>query len=124
MPGGASYLYRLNLASSLDSSGFLTTGGTVIVNAVGKRIQPGLVSSAPPLHEPVAPTGTLVDSMSAADVKTMMQNPKYSVSSGRATSNTAAGTCAHVGLRVDGTVARIPTACAGLMPLRSWRPVR
>jgi type IV pilus assembly protein PilY1 len=124
VPGGASYLYRLNLGSNLDSSGFLTTGGTLIASAAGRRIQPGLVSSAPPLHEPVAPSGTTIDSMTAADVKTMMQNPKYSISSGRAVSNTAAGTCAHVGLRVDGTVARIPTACAGLLPLRSWQPVR
>ena len=57
VPGGASYLYRFNLAGNLDSSGFLTTGGTLIANAAGRRIQPGLVSSAPPLHDPVAPTG-------------------------------------------------------------------
>jgi hypothetical protein len=62
--------------------------------------------------------------MTAADVKTMMQNPKFRSTSGTAKSITAAGVCAHVGLRVDGTVARIPTACAGLLPLRSWQPVR
>ena len=27
-------------------------------------------------------------------------------------------------VRVDGTVARIPTNCAGMMPLRAWRPMR
>jgi type IV pilus assembly protein PilY1 len=124
IPGGVSYLYRINLAGGLSSSSFLDSGGNLIANAGGRRIQPGLVSSAPPLHEPVAASGTVIDSMTAADVKTMMQNPKYSITSGRATSNTAAGICAHVGLRVDGTVARIPTACAGLLPLRSWRPVR
>jgi Tfp pilus tip-associated adhesin PilY1 len=124
IPGGVSYLYRLNLSGDLAQSGFLTTGGALIANAAGRRIQPGLVSSAPPLHEPVAPTGTTIHTMSAADVKTMLQNPKYTVTSGVAAQNGAVGTCAHVGLRVDGTVARIPTACAGLLPMRSWRPVR
>ena len=56
----------------------------------------------------------------AADVKAMMQNPKYRQSGGRARAQGAVGTCAHVGLKVDGTLARIPTACAGLVPLRSW----
>jgi type IV pilus assembly protein PilY1 len=119
IPGGVSYLYRFNLAGNLTQSGFLN-----VSNAVGRRIQPGLVSSAPPLHEPVPPTGMVIDSMSVADVKTMMQNPKYTITSGRATQNTGAGSCAHVGLRVDGTVARIPTVCSGLLPMRSWRPVR
>jgi type IV pilus assembly protein PilY1 len=119
VPGGASYLYRLNLAGGLDQSGFLN-----VANAVGRRIQPGLVSSAPPLHDPIDPTGTIVDSMSAADVQTMMQNPKYRLSGNRAVQQSATGTCAHVGLRVDGTMARVPTVCAGLMPMRSWRPVR
>ena len=54
--------------------------------------------------------------MSAADVKTMLANPKYRQSGGRAERQGATGTCAHVGLKVDGTVARIPTACAGLVP--------
>jgi hypothetical protein len=62
--------------------------------------------------------------MNAGDVKTMMQNPKYTITAGRAVQSGATGTCAHVGLRVDGTVARIPTVCAGLLPIRSWRPVR
>jgi len=30
----------------------------------------------------------------------------------------------HAGLRVDGSVARVETNCAGLMPLRSWRPMK
>ena len=83
-------------------------------------MQPGLVAAAPPIYDPVAPVGGMVDSMNAADVKTMMQTPKYLQSGGRAVAQGAVGTCAHVGLKVDGTLARIPTACAGLSPLRSW----
>lgn len=119
VPGGASYLYRFNLTGGLGQSGFLGVTG-----AVGQRIVPGLVGSAPPLRDPVDPSGTTVDSMSAADVTTMMQNPKYRLSGNNAVVQGPTAECAHVGLRVDGTVARIPTACAGLMPLRSWRPVR
>jgi type IV pilus assembly protein PilY1 len=119
VPGGVSYLYRFNLSGNLAQSGFLN-----VANAVGRRIQPGLVSSAPPLYEAVGGAGPSLDSMNAADVKTMLQNPKYTITGGQAVQNTASGTCAHVGLRVDGTVARIPTVCAGLQPIRSWRPLR
>ena len=120
-PGGTSHVYRLNLIGGLAEAGFLGVTGAV----VGRRIQPGLVSTAPPIYEPLAVTGTPIDSMSAADVKAMLANPKYRRQpSGRAIQQGATGTCAHVGLKVDGTVARIPTACAGLIPLRTWRPVR
>ena len=115
-PGGTSHVYRFNLIGGLGEAGFLGVSGPV----VGRRVQPGLVSAAPPIYEPVTPTGPIVDSMTQADAKSMMQNPKYKQTGGRAVNQTAAGTCAHVGLKVDGTLARIPTACAGLTPLRAW----
>ncbi len=120
-PGGTSHVYRFNLIGGLGEAGFLGVSGPV----VGRRVQPGLVSAAPPIYEPVAPTGTTVESMNAADAIAMMKSPKYKQQpSGRAQQLGATGTCAHIGLKVDGTMARIPTACAGLMPLRTWRPVR
>lgn len=117
-PGGTSTVYRFNLIGGLGEAGFLGVTGPVI----GRRIQPGLVSAAPPIYEPVAPTGLTVDSMSAADATKMMKNPKYRLQSGRAelAAGALVGVCAHVGLKVDGTVARIPTKCAGLPPLRAW----
>jgi type IV pilus assembly protein PilY1 len=115
-PGGTSHVYRFNLIGGLGEAGFLGVTGPV----VGRRVQPGLVSSAPPIYEPVTPAGPLVDSMTQADVQAMMKNPKYVQSGARAVLQGATGTCAHVGLRVDGTLARIPTACAGLVPLRAW----
>ncbi len=115
-PGGTSHVYRFNLIGGLGQAGFLGVTGPV----VGRRIQPGLVSAAPPIYEPVTPVGPTLDSMNQADVKTMMQNPKYRQQGGRAVTQGAVGTCAHVGLKVDGTLARIPTACAGLVPLRAW----
>ena len=115
-PGGTSHVYRFNLIGGLGEAGFLGVTGPV----VGRRVQPGLVSTAPPIYEPVPAGGPMVDSMTQADVKAMMKSPKYKQQGGRAVATTAVGTCAHVGLKVDGTLARIPTACAGLVPLRSW----
>jgi hypothetical protein len=54
----------------------------------------------------------------------MLSNPKYRMSGNQPVQQGGTGTCVHAGLRVDGTVARIPTNCAGLMPLRAWRPMR
>ena len=119
-PGGTSHVYRFNLIGGLGEAGFLGVSGPV----VGRRVQPGLVSAAPPIYEPVAPSGTTMESMTAAEATAMMKSPKYKQQSGRAVQQGATGTCAHIGLKVDGTMARIPTACAGLMPLRTWRPVR
>ena len=115
-PGGTSHVYRFNLIGGLGEAGFLGVTGPV----VAKRVQPGLVSAAPPIYEPVTPVGAVADSLNAADTKTMMQTPKYLKQGGRAVLQGAVGTCAHVGLKVDGTLARIPTACAGLVPLRAW----
>lgn len=119
-PGGTSHVYRFNLIGGLGQAGFLGVNGPV----VGRRIQPGLVSAAPPIYEPVAGPFTPIDSMTAAQAQNMLKNPKYLQQSGRAVQQGATGTCAHIGLKVDGTMARIPTVCAGLMPLRTWRPVR
>jgi Tfp pilus tip-associated adhesin PilY1 len=115
-PGGTSHVYRFNLIGGLGEAGFLGQTGPI----VGRRVQPGLVSAAPPIYDPVPPPGSTVDTMTAADATTMMKNPKYLQKGGRAVNQSAGGTCAHIGLKVDGTVARIPTTCAGLMPLRSW----
>jgi type IV pilus assembly protein PilY1 len=116
-PGGTSHVYRFNLIGGLGQAGFLGVTGAV----VGKRIQPGLVSAAPPIYEPVPlPVGPKVDTMTQAQVDAMMKNPKYRQQSGRAVQQGLVGSCAHVGLKVDGTLARIPTACAGLVPLRAW----
>ncbi|MDQ3189047.1 MAG: PilC/PilY family type IV pilus protein [Pseudomonadota bacterium] len=121
-PGGSSVVYRFNLIGGLGEAGFLGAGlsGPII----GRRIQPGLVSAAPPIYEPVSAAGAPVENMSIADAKTMLQNPKYRQSGGRAVQQGATGTCSHIGLKVDGNMARIPTACAGLVPIRTWRPVR
>ena len=82
IPGGASYLYRLNLADTLASSGFIN-----VPLSMGRRVQPGLINTAPPIYLPQTPVPGSVDSMNAADVKNMLTNPKYKLSGTRA-SNT------------------------------------
>ena len=79
-PGGTSHVYRFNLIGGLGEAGFLGVTGPV----VGRRVQPGLVSAAPPIYDPVALVGPTVHTMTSADAKTMMQNPKYRQSGWRA----------------------------------------
>ncbi len=121
VPGGVSFLYRFDLSGAFTQNAFAGQGAVV----VGRRVSPGSVGGLPPLYDAVDPSGLLaIHSMTDADVKTMLTNPKYKMSGNRALQQGATGVCAHVGMRVDGTIARIPTVCAGLMPLRSWRPIR
>ncbi|MGB3428578.1 MAG: PilC/PilY family type IV pilus protein [Burkholderiaceae bacterium] len=120
IPGGSSYLYRIDLAGGFTQGAFGAEGATTI----GRRVNPGTVGGLVPVYQPVDPGPTVVDAMDASAVTTMLSNPKYRMSGNRPVQQGATGTCVHAGLRVDGTVARIPTNCAGLMPLRSWRPMR
>ena len=120
IPGGSSYLYRIDLAGGFTQGAFGTAGATTI----GRRVNPGTVGGLVPLYQPVDPGATVANVMTADEVKTMMSNPKYRMSGNQPVQQGVTGVCVHAGLRVDGTVARIPTNCAGLMPLRSWRPMR
>jgi len=64
--------------------------------------------------------------MSQAEIEAMMAKPKYKQATAKNTAEQqgVTGTCTHVGLKVDGTLAGIPTECSGVMPMRSWRPMR
>ena len=123
VPGGVSFLYRFDLSGGFSQDAF--AGQLPVV--VGRRVSPGSVGGLAPLYDALDPSGLpIVHSMNAGDVKNMLDNPKYKMDAAkkRALQQGATGVCAHVGLRVDGTIARIPTVCAGLMPIRSWRPIR
>jgi type IV pilus assembly protein PilY1 len=121
VPGGVSFLYRFDLSGGFTQVAFGGQGAAV----VGRRVSPGSVGGLPPLYDSLDPSGLPpVHTMDEAQVKAMLNNPKYKMSGNQAVQQGLTGVCAHVGLRVDGTIARIPTVCAGLMPLRSWRPVR
>jgi len=120
IPGGSSYLYRMDLAGGFTQGAFGTEGATTI----GRRVNPGTVGGLVPVYQPIDPGATVVNAMSASDVTTMLSSPKYRMSGNQPVQQGATGTCVHAGLRVDGTVARIPTNCAGMMPLRAWRPMK
>jgi type IV pilus assembly protein PilY1 len=121
IPGGSSFLYRLDLSGGFERGAFGTLGGVTI----GRKTFTGVFGGMSPVYEAVNHGATVNHSMTAADVKTMLSSPKYRVSStGQATEQGATGTCTHVGLHVTGSWARIPTNCAGMLPLRAWRPLR
>jgi hypothetical protein len=120
-PAGHSYLYRIDLAGGFTRSTFgAETGATI-----GQRVEPGTTGGFAPLYQPADTGSAVVHSLSVADLEAMLANPRYRVrGDGVPVEQGTAGTCIHAGLRVDGSVARVETNCAGLMPLRSWRPMK
>jgi type IV pilus assembly protein PilY1 len=121
IPGGTSFLYRLDLAGGFKSGSFAGQGAAT----VGLQIRPGTAGAMPVFHIPADDgSAPVVDTMDAGQLSTMLQTPKYRITSGQAVNLGTLGTCQNVGLRVDGSFARIPIECAGMLPLRSWRPVR
>lgn len=120
IPGGTSFLYRIDLAGAFSRGSFGTEGAVTI----GRRVNPGSVGSLTPVYTPVDPGVTIVENISAGTLDTMMTAPKYRMPGTQPIQQGPVGTCLHVGLDVSGGVARIPTNCVGLMPLRAWRPFR
>jgi len=120
IPGGTSFLYRIDLAGAFTRGSFGTEGAVTI----GRGVNPGTVGSLTPVYTPLDPGTSMVDSISSTDLNTMMSAPKYRMSGTQPVQTGLLGTCLHVGLNVSGGVARIPTNCVGLLPLRAWRPFR
>jgi type IV pilus assembly protein PilY1 len=120
-PAGRSYLYRIDLAGGFTRGAFGTEPGVTIA----RRLEPGTTGGFAPLYQAVDARSVMVQSISASDLETMLANPRYRVpGDGGPVQQETAGVCMHAGLRIDGSVARVDTNCAGLMPLRSWRPMK
>jgi type IV pilus assembly protein PilY1 len=120
-PAGRSYLYRIDLAGGFTRGAFGAETGVTI----GRRFEPGTMGGFVPLYQPADTGSVLVHSISASELETMLANPRYRVDGDSGpVRQSATGACLHAGLRIDGSVARVDTNCAGLMPLRSWRPMK
>jgi len=120
-PAGHSYLYRIDLAGGFARGAFGAEAGATI----GRRFEPGTTGGFAPLYQPADTGAVLVHGISAPDLETMLANPRYRIpGDGGPVQQGSTGTCMHAGLRIDGSVARVETNCAGLMPLRSWRPMK
>ena len=126
IPGGSSVHYRLDLTGSFSSPQFVTEGAT----SIGIKQNPGTAGGLSPTYIAVDPGALIVHTMTAADVKTLLANPKYRSSANSGSTSVdqnrqgPTGDCTDVGLRVDGTVAAVKTTCSGYQPLRMWRPMR
>jgi type IV pilus assembly protein PilY1 len=120
-PAGRSHLYRIDLAGGFTRGAFGAETGITI----GRRVEPGTTGGFAPLYQPADTGSVLVHSISASDLETMLSNPRYRVAGdGGPVRQATSGACMHAGLRIDGSVVRVETNCAGLMPLRSWRPMK
>jgi type IV pilus assembly protein PilY1 len=120
-PAGRSHLYRIDLAGGFTRGAF----GAEAAVTIGRRFEPGTTGGFAPLYQPADTGPVRAHSVSTSDLEAMLANPRYRVAGdGAPVRQGAAGTCMHAGLRIDGSVARVETNCAGLMPLRSWRPMK
>ena len=120
-PAGHSYLYRIDLAGGFTRGAFGAEAGITIA----RRVEAGTTGGFAPLYQPADTGSALAHSVSVADLEAMLASPSYRIQGdGAPVRQGHGGTCLHAGLRVDGSVARVDTNCAGLMPLRSWRPMK
>jgi hypothetical protein len=119
--GGRSYLYRIDLAGGFSRGAF----GAAADATIGRVVEGVTVGGFVPLYQPADTGPGTIRSVSGLELEMLLARPRYRVSGdAAAVEEVTAGTCAHAGVRVDGSVVRVATNCAGVMPLRSWRPMR
>jgi type IV pilus assembly protein PilY1 len=119
-PAGASYVYRIDLTTGFSRAAFTGADGTTVARR-GDAITTAFV----PLHWPAEPAGAAVSAISAGELASMLGAAVHRLSpDDGSVQRTSAGSCLHAGARLDGSVVRIETRCAGLMPLRAWRPMK
>ena len=120
-PAGHSYLYRIDIAGGFSRGAFGAEAGITIA----RRVEAGTTGGFAPLYQPADTGSALAHSVSVADLEAMLASPSYRIQGdGAPVRQGHGGTCLHAGLRVDGSVVRVDTNCAGLMPLRAWRPMK
>lgn len=117
---GRSYLYRIDLAGGQTRPAFIGDDGIAIAQGFD-----GWSGGFLALHRPASTPREPIRTVSAAELATLLAAPRYQVASdGTAVPSPSASACLHVAARRDGSVLRIETRCAGLLPLRAWRPLR
>jgi type IV pilus assembly protein PilY1 len=116
-PSGASQLYRIDLAGGFTRGAFGTEGGPTI----GRRVEPTL-GGYTPLYQSSEPVSDPVRSLSLPELEAMLARSIARISEGEPASTS--GTCLHAALTIDGSAAKVATNCAGVMPMRAWRPMK
>lgn len=118
VPGGLSYIYRLDLASTFGQSVFMNQ----LPNVVGVIQQPGSVAGSSVFYIG-ANAGATVASETAASQAQNLGNTGVTAANERAAE---AGSCGEVVAfsGVSGGLGGIEAACQQYLPLRTWRPLR
>ena len=118
IPGGISYVYRLDLASTFNQSVFLNQ----LPNVVGIKQQPGSIAEAG-LFYLGAPPGGISPAETGADQAVNLGSTGVSATGDRASE---AGACAEVIAysSVGGNLGGVEARCQQYLPLRLFRPLR
>ena len=114
--GGDSYLYTIDLATGMQRSAY----EGMATNVIGRKLVDGFPGGMLPLYVPPSAAPTTTSSISASMLGALVNAPRYRpggvVNGG--------GRCSGFGTSIKGMAATVPTACAGVMPLRTWRDMR
>lgn len=118
IPGGISYIYRLDLASSFNQSVFLNQ----LPNVVGIQQSPGSVAGAGVFYLGANP-GAMVASENEAQQATNLGSTGVAAAGDRASE---AGTCTDVIAYsgVSGSLGGVRAVCQQYLPMRLFRPLR
>ena len=118
--GGSSYLYVFDLVSGFGSSAFENQAN----NVVGRKLSDGVPGGMVPLYATAPTDGTVVSSISADDISTLVNNNRYTVTSGGYQAGPTGSLCAAAGTTMAQTPLATSVSCAGTLPMRVWRDLR
>ena len=118
VPGGISYVYRLDLASSFNQSVFLNQ----LPSVVGIKQMPGSVSGSGVFYLGASP-GAISPAETGADQALNLANTGVTGAGDRASE---AGNCAEVIAysSVGGSLGGVEARCQQYLPMRLFRPLR
>lgn len=118
--GGASYLYVFDMIGGFGTNVFENQSA----NVIGRKLADGVPGGMIPLYAPPPSDGTIVSSIGADGIKDLVDNSRYTATTGGYQTGSTGSLCAGVGSTMGQTTLAAPVQCAGTLPLRVWRDLR
>ena len=118
--GGTSYLYVFDLAAGFGTNVYENQAA----NVIGRKLSDGVPGGMIPLYAPPPSDGTMVSSIGLDGVKELVDNTRYTATSGGYQTGATGSLCAAAGTTMSQTPLAAPVQCAGTLPMRVWRDLR
>ncbi len=118
--GGKSFVYSFDLATNFTREVFKDKAPTIVAS----RTFDGLIGGTTSLYAPPVAAGPVVNSISAAELKLAVKDPRYKLQGGVVKDGGASSYCAQAGNSITNQTLTVPNACAGTQPLRVWRDLK